>query len=46
MRLTVSGLTRAGSIPKNGVIGNPGLGVESSGDGLGDIMIPPVSEGG
>ncbi len=33
-------------MPKNGVIGNPGLGVELSGDGLGDIMIPPVSEGG
>lgn len=40
--LTLSS-TRTGSMPKNGLMGNPGLGVESSGDGRGVIMIPPVS---
>ncbi len=44
--LTVSGSTSSGLMPKNGLIGNPGLGAESSGEGRGVIMIPPVSGGG
>ena len=35
--------TSTGSIPKKGLIGNPGLGVELSGEGRGVIIIPPVS---
>ena len=36
--------TSTGSMPKNGLMGNPGLGVELSGEGRGVIIIPPVSE--
>ena len=36
---------RTGSIPKNGFIGKPGLGVRLLVDGRGVIMMPPVSGG-
>ena len=36
-------LTSTRSTPKNGLMGNPGLGVESSGAGRGPIITPPVS---
>ena len=36
-------LYNTGSTPKNGDMGNPGLGVELSADGRGVIAIPPVS---
>ena len=35
--------TRTGSIPKKGLMGKPGLGVWSLGEGLGAMAIPPVS---
>ena len=38
-----SSLINTGSIPKNGIMGKPGLGVESLGAGRGVIIIPPVS---
>ena len=38
-----SSLINTGSTPKNGIMGKPGLGVESLGAGRGVIIIPPVS---
>ena len=35
--------TIAGCIPKKGLVGNPGFGVELSGAGRGVIITPPVS---
>ena len=35
--------TNVGSIPKKGLVGNPGLGGLSSGPGRGEMVIPPVS---
>ena len=35
--------TSAGSIPKKGLVGKPGLGGLSSGPGRGEMVIPPVS---
>ena len=40
--LTCSSIS-TGSMPKNGLMGKPGLGVESSGPGRGVMAMPPVS---
>ena len=43
LRFLTSVSTSVGSIPKKGLVGNPGLGGLSSGPGRGEMVIPPVS---